>query len=236
MSFAIKPYIELCRVSNLPTIWTNVLSAVMLSGAGFSWLNFLILFLSMSFFYSGGMCLNDIYDKTIDTIKKPFRPIPSGRVSVKKAYILTISLFTTALSLLLIVPYQRAIYAGFLLLSAIVFYDKFHKVYSQSIILMATCRIMVFVVSAIAVSGKVRIFVIISGSLQFVYTLAISMVARYENNRRKQFPFPVTLFMIAGISLLDGIILALFASPIWFIAGISGALLTLLGQKYIRGD
>ncbi len=236
MFSAIKTFPELCRVSNLPTVWTNVLAATILTGTGFSWPVFLTLTISMSLFYSGGMCLNDIMDAHADGTKKPFRPIPSGRVSIKSAYTLTIALFLAALCLLLFVPYQRAIYAGILLLTVIVAYDKFHRVHPLSVILMATCRLMVFIVSAIAVSGTVGLFAAIAGLLQFAYILAISIAARYEKNKEKPFIFPVIPVMLACISLIDGIVLAVFASPVLLTAGIGGAILTMLGQKFIKGD
>lgn len=236
MFSAIKPFLELCRVSNLPTVWTNVLVAIVLTGSEFSWVNFLILCASHSFFYSGGMCLNDVCDVAIDRIKKPFRPIPSGKVSIKNAYMLTTVLFALSLAFLLLSPYQRAIYAGFLLLLVIIAYDKFHKAHSLSVILMATCRLMVFVVSALAVTGTVGLFVVIAAILQFLYVLVISLVARHENSRKNIYHFPVVPAMIACISLLDGIVLALLASFVWLAAGIGGAILTLMGQKYLRGD
>ena len=234
---SVKAIFDLCRISNLPTVWTNVMAAIVLSGSGFSWRNFLILSLSMSFFYSGGMCLNDIMDVAIDRIKKPFRPITTGRVSIQNAYILTITLFVIALSLLLFVPYQTAIYTGFLLLAVIVAYDRLHNRHSKSIILMATCRQMVFVVSAIAVTGRVGFFVLIAGFIQFVYILTISLVAKREKNINNELcSFSIIPIMIACISLLDGIVMAVFVSPAWLIAGISGAVLTQFGQKYVRGD
>ena len=103
MFSAIKPFIELCRTSNLPTVWTNVLAAAVLAGGGFSLPVFLILSLSMSLFYSAGMCLNDIFDVEEDKIKKPFRPLPSGSVSMGSARVVTIAMFLIALSLLLFV-------------------------------------------------------------------------------------------------------------------------------------
>src|SRR3990172_5795472 len=101
---SVKSYLSLCRISNLPTVWTNVLAAVVLSGSGFSWSDFLLLSLSMSLFYSGGMCLNDMLDRTIDDIKKPFRPIPAGRISLQRAAIFTIALLAVALGLLFLLP------------------------------------------------------------------------------------------------------------------------------------
>lgn len=231
----IKPFLDLCRVSNLPTVWTNVLAAIVLSGS-FSWSNFLLMSLSMSLFYSGGMCLNDIFDAETDRIKKPSRPIPSGKISLKNAGIFTITLFTIALAVLLLFPFQKAFYAGLFLLALIAAYDRFHKGSPLSVILMAGCRLMVFVVAAIAVAGSVGLQVKIAGCIQFMYVLIISLVARHENRMKAPYPFPVIPLMLACIPLIDGAVMAFFASPAWLIAGIGGALLTTFGQRYVRGD
>ncbi|MBI5055759.1 MAG: UbiA family prenyltransferase [Nitrospirae bacterium] len=233
----VKSYLDLCRVSNLPTVWTNVLAGVVLSGIPFSLHHFITLSLSLSFFYSGGMCLNDIFDAKTDTGKKPFRPIPSQRISINSAVLFTIALFTIAILLLVFVPHREAIYAGLLLLILILIYDKFHKGHPLSVILMAACRAMVFVVSSIAVAGTVGKFVAIAGALQFIYVLVISIVARYENKGgMRGYSFPVVPVMLACISLLDGIVMAVLISPVWLTAGITGTTLTLLGQRYVRGD
>jgi hypothetical protein len=42
--------------------------------------------------------------------------------------------------------------------------------------------------------------------------------------------------MLASISFIDGIMMALFASPFWLLAGMGGAVFTHLGQRYVRGD
>lgn len=233
----VKSYLALCRVSNLPTVWTNVLAGVVLSGAPFSLPHFITLTLSLSFFYSGGMCLNDILDAKTDMGKKPFRPIPSQKISINSAVLFTIALFTIALLLLVFVPHREAVYAGLLLLTFILIYDKFHKGHPLSVILMAACRSMVFVVASIAVAGTVGKLAAIAGALQFIYVLAISIVARYENKGGMGgYSFPVIPVMLACISLLDGVVMAVLISPAWLTAGITGTTLTMLGQKYIRGD
>lgn len=236
MFSAIKPYLELCRISNLPSVWTNVLAAIVLSGAGFSWGDFIIIALSMSLFYSAGMCMNDIADAEMDMESKPFRPIPSGRISIRNVHILTIALFTAAIALLLFVPFFASIYSAFLLLLLIIIYDKFHKAHPLSIIVMAACRLMIFVISAIAVTGTVEYVAATGGLIQFAYTLAISLTARYENSKAGQSALSVIPIMLAGISLIDGLVMALFVSPVWLTAGVGGAIITYLGQKYIKGD
>jgi 4-hydroxybenzoate polyprenyltransferase len=237
MYSAIKPFLDLCRVSNLATVWTNVLAAVVLSGVEFRWQPFLVLLFSLSFLYSGGMSLNDLLDAQADRVKKPFRPLPSGRISMKSAVIFTALLFAAGVALLLFTPYPGAAAGGgLLLLALIIVYDWCHKEHPVSVILMAGCRLMVFVISATALTGSVALLAACAGLLQFFYVLVITLVARYENSRREAFSFPVIPIMIAGISLLDGAMMAVFAAPAWFAAGIGGALLTHFGQRFVRGD
>jgi len=38
------------------------------------------------------------------------------------------------------------------------------------------------------------------------------------------------------MALVDGLFLAVAVSPAWLLAGIAAALLTLLGQRVVRGD
>src|ERR1700733_16333044 len=73
--------LTLGRVSNLPTVWTNVLAGAVLSGG--DWRNWRLglMLVAMSLFYVGGMYLNDYFDRTIDARERPERPIPSGEIS-----------------------------------------------------------------------------------------------------------------------------------------------------------
>lgn len=232
----IKNFLDLCRVSNLPTVWTNVLAAVVLSERPFSWFGFLLLAGSMSLYYSAGMCLNDMFDADQDAENKPFRPIPAGRITRKNALIATTALFIGASALLLLAPFPKALYAGLMLTFVIIVYDKFHKGHPLSVLLMAACRLLVFVVAGIAVNGSLTVYAAIGGGVQFVYTLVLSIVARYENRRKRPFSIPVIALMIAGMSLLDGILMAALVAPAWLLAGVAGAVLTQFGQRYVRGD
>ena len=235
MSSVIKPFLDLCRVSNLPSVWTNTLAALLLS-SGFHLTSFVLLGLSMSFFYCGGMCLNDILDAQLDRIHRPLRPIPSGKLSLRSAIIFTGILFTAALALLLWTSYPGTIKWGFLLLALIVAYDKWHKDHPISILLMGGCRWMIFIVVSAGAIGLIGKFSLLAGFFQFSYVLILSAVARYENSRREPFSFPLIPVMIAGISILDGVVLAILVAPVWFLAGIGGALMTQVAQRFIRGD
>lgn len=232
----IKGYLNLCRITNLPTVWTNVICAYILGAGQFSWKGYLLPALSLSFFYVAGMCLNDICDATHDRIARPSRPIPSGSVSPQGALFLAITLFAAGAVLLLSAPYREGFHAAILLIAVIIWYDISHKRNPFSVLLMASCRFLVFVVTSLAVTGTLTSILLIAAGIQFVYVVCISLVARYENNRATPFTIPVIPMMLAGISLLDGIILTVVVNPIWLLVGFGGAILTQAGQKYVRGD
>jgi len=232
----LTPYLKLCRVSNLPTVWTNVLAALVLSSPDVSWAGLIISCLSLSLFYAGGMCLNDILDVPSDRIKRPLRPLPAGLISVRGAFWFTMLLFAAGFAVLFLLPYPRAGFAGLLLLALIVAYDKFHKEHPATVFLMAACRFMTYAIPALAVTGTVGPLAAIAGSVQFLYILSLSLVARYENSRPVFFTFPVMPVLLAGISVVDGVMMAAFASWSWFFAGLAGGVLTLMGQKYVKGD
>ena len=230
----VTDYLKLCRVSNLPTVWTNVLAAGLLSGTDLA-ASFAVPALSMSLFYSGGMCLNDIFDRSEDGQHRPTRPLPSGRVSFQGAVLFAVLLLLSACLALLFAPHSTAIMPGLVLLLLIVGYDVKHRGYAGSVFLMAGCRFMVFVVTAWALQGRLGRLAFFAGTVQFLYTLAVSLTARYEKHRQS-FTRSVIPVMIAGFSLVDGLLLAVLVSPGWFFAGIAGAVLTLLGQRFVRGD
>jgi 4-hydroxybenzoate polyprenyltransferase len=236
MYSTIKPYIDISRVSNLPTVWTNVLTAAMLAGPGPRWPAVVLLMLSMSLFYATGMCLNDILDVDVDRDRRPDRPIPSGRITLRQAWLFAAALYSGALMLLFLVPFRRALIAAAVLTALIIWYDLYHKRYSLSILAMAACRLMVFIATALAMSGRIGFAVLLAASIQFGYTICISAVARYENRNAEPFSYPIIPWMIAGISLVDGLIMASMVSPEWLFAGASGAVLTIFGQRYARGD
>ena len=232
----IKSYLELCRITNLPSIWTNVLCAVVLATGHFSWSGYLLAGIALSCYYLAGMCLNDVCDAEYDRLQRPFRPIPSGRASRRGAWILISLLFTIGTLTLLGTPFRQGLYAAFLLIVLIVWYDLHHKHNPFSVLLMASCRFLVFAVASLALTGKMSTIVIVAGGIQFAYVVCLSIVARYENNRQTPFPIPVIPLMLAGIPLLDSIMLTVFVYPSWLLAGIGGAMLMLAGQKLFRGD
>jgi 4-hydroxybenzoate polyprenyltransferase len=231
-------YLTLFRVSNLPTVWSNVLTALLLCGESFSWIMAIVLLMSLSLFYSGGMLLNDICDVEIDTLQRSTRPLAAGIIRLKVAKMVTALLFISAFGLLLFLPHAlSAVSAAVVLAGLIVLYDRYHKGNPSSVLLMAGCRLMVYLVASSGVTGGVNQIVLIVALCQFGYIMLLSCVARYENRLPHAFSFPLIPLLLAGICLVDGLSLSLILrSPFWLVGGVGGLLITLAGQKYVRGD
>lgn len=77
----------------------SVWVAILITGKIPEFLTFLLTGLTAFFITFGANTINDIFDMEIDRINRPDRPIPSGKVSVRKAWIIGI-----ATSLLGILP------------------------------------------------------------------------------------------------------------------------------------
>jgi len=93
---------RLGRVSNLPTVWTNVCAGVVLSGAAVTAQLTLLLIVSLSLFYVGGMFLNDAFDQRFDRREQPYRPIPAGEVTTAMVFACGFGLLALGLVILLI--------------------------------------------------------------------------------------------------------------------------------------
>ena len=116
----LKTWMVLGRVSNLPTIWTNVLAAMVIAQTGLLmpgvlldaeisaaplWTNagmenvglFLSTLFALSLMYVGGMFLNDASDVQWDRAHGNLRPIVNGDVSVNTVFLLGSVFLVTAI-------------------------------------------------------------------------------------------------------------------------------------------
>lgn len=237
----IKPLLALCRISNLPTVWMNVLTAMVLVDFAIpgtvQWCWFPLLALALSAFYCGGMVLNDLCDYQWDKQHQPYRPLVAGGVTIKTAVIIACALFLIGFSIIAFAPFALpGLLAAAALFLAIVIYDVFHKKTAASILVMGLARALVFVVALMALTGQWLGWVLMAAALQFGYTLLLTFVARYEHIRGKPYAGPVIPRMIAAMAVLDGVVLAVVVTPVWLLAGAALALLTRFGQRYVRGD
>jgi hypothetical protein len=282
-----KAYVRLGRVSNLPTVWTNVLAGVILAGGALEVTTLIALLVTFSLFYVGGMFLNDAFDRHVDARERPERPIPSGLTSAREVFAIGYGMLGAALLILVgLGGGSRWVPAvsGVGLAATIVYYDRHHKQNPVSPLVMGLCRVLVYVTAALAVTGRVAAPVMAGALALLCYLIGLTYVAKQENlseyrnlwplgflfapflyavptlrggpvgaliyvgflgwvcyaisflvrKQRVNIPRAVVSF-IAGISLLDALLVAGRGANLAAGLCIVGFALTLFLQRYVRG-
>jgi 4-hydroxybenzoate polyprenyltransferase len=143
-----RPWLHLARISNLPTVWTNVTAAWLLAGGvlGDSRLGWLML--AGSLLYTGGMILNDAADLKFDREHRTERPIPSGQVSAGAAWSVGGGMLIAGA--IVAVCFGASVWIVAALVAAILFYDLYHKPWAGSVVVMGACRALLVLMGASA--------------------------------------------------------------------------------------
>jgi 4-hydroxybenzoate polyprenyltransferase len=142
---AFRPYAQLVRLPALPTALADVgLGALATHSLPGRWFGFLLLCGASACLYCGGMVLNDFFDVEQDRRERPDRPIPSGRVSRRRAGLLGAGLlgcgFVLALLAALVQGWRGPAVLGGLLAAAVLLYDGWLKRTWAGPVAMGTCR------------------------------------------------------------------------------------------------
>ncbi len=283
--------LRLGRVSNLPTVWTNVLAGTALAGGSFTDVRLLLLLPAMSLFYLGGMYLNDAFDADVDALERPERPIPSGQASVSTVMTAGFAMLLTGLLTLVWVGYAIPggtgfwpVLTGLALGGTIIFYNWHHKNNPLSPLVMGLCRMLVYVTTGLSFAVPLPSAVVVGALLLLSYLIGLTYVAKQESlgEVRDLWPLfflalpvlfgvifgagePLSLFilagfagwvvvcvrfvargkpgdipravvsLIAGISLLDAMLVATAGAPVAALVAVAGFALTLAFQRLIPG-
>lgn len=231
----LRSYLLLARVSNLPTVWSNVLAGVTLGASaapvpGAAVTSLVLLCIAASAFYTGGMFLNDAFDQAFDRQARPERPLPRGDVASGEVF--AVGGACLALGEAFLWPNRTALALGALLAVAIVRYDMHHKGSRSAPLLMGVCRGLVYAIGA-AAFGLLPPPVLAGAVLMVLYVASLTVVAkRAGHNARWLVPA-----LIAGISLVDATVIGV-ATGAWGAAALAavGFPLTLVLQRWVPGD
>jgi hypothetical protein len=82
-----RAYLELVRLPNLFTAVGDIVAGYLIvsRGVDVSWRDLSILMVASVCLYAGGVVLNDYFDRDVDAVERPERPIPSGRIRERDA-------------------------------------------------------------------------------------------------------------------------------------------------------
>jgi 4-hydroxybenzoate polyprenyltransferase len=235
--------LRLGRISNLPTVWSNVLVGALLAGAPLADARLPLLMAALSAFYVGGMFLNDAFDREFDARHRPERPIPSGQVSARQVFGIGFALL--ALGLLGVagasrgadgLPAWRALASGAALAAAIVFYDAHHKGNALSPLVMGLCRVLVVLTAAFSVSPVLPAAAAWAATALLCHLIGLTYAAKQEHLDRLGSLWPLGFL---AVPVTYGILLALSAPAAWLPLVAYGAVLVFsLGwlRRRARGD
>jgi hypothetical protein len=283
--------LRLGRISNLPTVWTNTATGIVLAGGAPADPKTLPLLIALSLFYVGGMYLNDAFDARIDAIERPERPIPSGAIGARTVFATGFAMLAVAALLLFWTGYGMAGgtgawpgLCGVVLGSAIVLYDWHHKNNPLSPVLMGLCRVLVYLAAGLAFAVPPPAILWLAAVLLLCYLIGLTYVAKQENlgevrnlwpllflaapvifalvhapasptgavmfvlfalwigvallflRRRRPGDVPrAVVSLIAGIALLDAVLIAAAGAPGVAWLAVAGFALTLALQRLVPG-
>jgi 4-hydroxybenzoate polyprenyltransferase len=228
--------LKLGRVSNLPTVWTNVVAGVALAVLEPRWRVVLPVGLAVSLLYVAGMFLNDAFDVRWDAQHRPERPIPAGEVPLATVFRAGFGMMAAALVVLGVAVSAQALFAGVVLAVLILVYDMSHKGNPIAPVVMGLCRVAAYGVAAAAAGAPFAPPVVIGAAFLFFYLVMLSIIARQETKDPKDPKVPrLVSRLIAGISLVDGLQLLVVGHPLAALLCVGAFVLTLRLQRRVAG-
>jgi hypothetical protein len=210
----LRTALRLGRISNLPTVWTNVLVGALLAGGDLADPRLPLLMLALSAFYVGGMFLNDAYDAAFDAQHRRDRPIPAAETTEREVFGFGYGLLALGFAGVAWAGAGRwtVLLAALGLAAAIVAYDRFHKGNPLSPLLMGLCRVGVLACSAWAVMVVPQSTVVWAAVALLGHLIGLTYIAKQEHLNRLGALWPLAFL---ALPLLLGVALALDQPLAW---------------------
>lgn len=193
----LKGHLALARISNSPTVVTNVLAGAAFAGVlqgTFPGQTLLWLSIALLAFYTAGMYLNDLCDYEIDRHERAERPLVQGLVSINEARTVTLVLFLIGNGVLLMLT-PRLIVPGVILTTLIILYDVWHKNNPFSPLIMGANRFMVYIIAFLAFTPTLQLEVLIGAAFLWLYILGVTFIAKSENLPRFSQYWPLAVLL-----------------------------------------
>lgn len=173
-----RAFLELIRPANVATSLADVLAGNAIAGLG-GWRPLAWLLLATAALYAGGVVLNDVFDRNIDRVERPERPIPSGRVTTAAAATFGAILLAAGILAARLASSESFIVA-LLLAATILLYDAWGK--RQRLfgpVNMGACRGLNLILGMTIVAGTARAHWALA-IIPLLYICAVTVVSRGE--------------------------------------------------------
>jgi len=177
-----------------------LIGAYLLAGSSVLGLSNLYLGIIATFLISGGgMAINDYFDRDIDTINKPHRPIPSGRISVNASMVFSFILFAIGVYISFFINIYCAAMALINSVLLIAYSWNLKRVTFVGHIIISYLVASTFLFGALIVLGEGNLWVvIIMAALAFFANLSREVIKTIEDIPGDRMAGMKTLPMIVG--------------------------------------
>jgi 4-hydroxybenzoate polyprenyltransferase len=200
----LRTVLVLGRVSNLPTVWTNVFAGAALAGASMNLRILVPLAVAMSLLYVAGMVFNDAFDRGWDAQHRKERPIPSGRISAKAVFTLGGVLMGSGIAIVGAMTATNLLFgwrpfiATLVLSGLILLYDLHHKKNALSPLLMGLCRVAVYITAGWT-AGAAEHGLYVGAGLLLCHLIGLSYIAKHETKAALGRIWPVLLMLVPAV-------------------------------------
>ena len=210
MNAVLKGYLQLMRPANLPTAAADVLAGIAIGGAvsETAFLSFnaspqsiLFLVCSSICLYAGGVVLNDYFDARIDARERPERPIPSGLIPKRNAFLFGL-LWLVLGVICASVVHTHATVIALALVFCILLYDSFMKRWAiPGALTMGLCRGLNLLLG-ISILGDFNHAALVI--VPVIYIFAITWISRGEvgGNNKQAILLAAALYVCVILSVL----------------------------------
>lgn len=174
MSRKIRALIALTRPPNSTLMFIAVISGILLSDEKIFQLDKLILaFITAYSLCGASMAFNDYFDKEVDRVNAPWRPIPSGAISGSEAIILSAALGTIGIISAAATSLQCLIVAAAAFLVALIYNAKLKKTGLFGNMLVSVDVVIPFIYGAVLSDGYISPRII-----TFIFPVYLSNLGR----------------------------------------------------------
>ena len=193
----LRGYLELLRPANVVTAVADVLAGYAVAGRSHPRALPWLIAATMGL-YAGGVVLNDFFDRGLDAVERPERPIPSGRVAAARAAALGIMLVVGGV-LAASQATRDALVVATAIAAFVVLYDAWTKRHPVAgPVTMGLCRGLNLLLGVGAVQGAlwnrwpIALFSV-------VYIAAVTAVSRGEVHGGRTTVATVALISVGGV-------------------------------------
>ncbi len=195
-----RGYLQLLRPANVTTALADVLAGYAVAGRGepeaLPWL-----LVATMCLYGGGIVLNDVFDRRLDAVERPERPIPSGRVRAGAAAALGGVLLGAGIGAASQANPTAAVVAV-ATACAVLLYDGLSKRYAVvGPMNMGLCRALNLLLGVAAIPAMLAAEWTVA-FIPFVYITAVTVLSRGEVTGGTRPTALVSLALVTGVLVL----------------------------------